>query len=257
MDIDAADKSVADEDYDGPLAPCGNGNIASSGVRMSRECIDTATTSSRPPVEDVRRDTQDHTNNDTRPRTSTVASDKLDETLDDKLVPGAKKFICESCKSHIQEDVLVFVLKDEKAVCSRCALKEGKKKNLRCHSQMMVSAEIDKVLEIRDAKQVAKSVVRVGEYVKKQSYNGVRIANEDFETKCNVDDRDNQEAEVMAPVYARDRGKNHSGKLPRRFGDDSRSLRRHVRRASEPQINRPTFDSNLMVMSVVALSDTM
>jgi len=267
MDIEAIDKTNDDDapsnEYDGPLAPRPreNGNSVRRGVRMSRDCVSSACQSRRESVDKLRRSTEDFTNNDTRTRGSKQVSDEGDEKLDKENSVGANKFRCEGCESYIHEDAMVFILKNEKAVCTSCALKGVKQsKKPRAMSQMLVQAEINEVLEIRDAKQVATSVMRAGDYTKKLSKDGasVRIVN-DFEIKCDHEDADVNENKVMAPVIVpRMRDMNSSGRLPRRLGDDDSSKRREVRRASEPlsQVNRPTFDNRLVTTSVIALSDT-
>jgi len=176
---------------------------------------------------------------------------QVTDELDQKWADAEDKFRCDACNNFIQDNAMVFVLENKKAVCSKCVVGRGKTLNskARSMSQMLLQDGQDEVLRIRDAKQIAQGVVRAGDFTSKRRSLPIRVPNDDLENKSGAED-DGEDHKVQAPVYnARTRRQ-----LPRALGADCTSRRRKVRRASEPlsPIQRPKFDNILMDTGVVS-----
>lgn len=182
-------------------------------------------------------------------RTGTLArgSRQVTEELDQKWADAVDKFKCESCEGFIQDNAMVFVVENQNVMCSKCIYARANTMNpkSRSMSQMMLKQGQNEVMLIRDAKQIAKAVMRAGDFRSKRRSLPITGSNDDSEHKTGPDDW-GEDDKVLAPVYtARTRRQ-----APRTLGSDSTLLRRKVRRASEPLSPiRPKFDNILMETS--------
>jgi len=239
-------------DEAGPMAPRPReeGYLQGRRARISHSCEDGPSTSisKRGSRACSRQNSNEHSSNKAR------ESLKVTDELDQKWAAVEDKFRCEGCEGFIHENEMVFVLEDKKAVCSKCALlmaKATKSSKSRSLSQMLLKQGDDDVLLIRDAKQIAKAVMRAGDFTSKRRSLPLRAVN-DLENKIDLEEEEEgEDSEIMRPVY---NSRGSSGQLPRYLGDDCKSQRRKVRRASEPlsPLQRPKFDNMLIRTSMVS-----
>jgi len=238
-------------DEAGPMAPRPREEGYRQGIRtrISHSCEDGPSTSvsKRGSRAYSRQNSNEHSRNKAR------ESLKVTDELDEKWAAVEDKFRCEGCEGFIHENEMVFVLEDKKAVCSKCAVERAKaKKNSKSRSlsQMLLQQGDNDVLLIRDAKQIAKAVMRAGDFTSKRRSLPVRAGN-DLENKIDLEEQEGEDSEIRRPVY---NSRSSSGQLPRYLGDDNKSQRRKVRRASEPlsPLQRPKFDNMLIRTSMVS-----
>lgn len=179
---------------------------------------------------------------------------KVTEELDLKWAAVEDKFRCDGCKAFIHENAMVFVLEDKKAFCSQCALERAnatKNSKSRSLSQMLLQQGENDVMLIRDAKQIAKAVMRAGDFTSKRRSLPIRRLNDEIKDQSDLEEHEGEDTSIRRPLYD---SSSSSGQLPRYLGDDNTSTRRKVRRASEPlsPLQRPKFD-NIMIQSSNAL----
>jgi len=245
------------KDEAGPLAPRPREDRfpGARGVRasLSYEAGQSASISRGSTDRDVRRNIPDLSG--ARTRTSIQVNDMLDQ----KWADAESKLRCEGCDAVIQDSAMVFVLENKKAVCTKCALKRvhaTKNSKTRSNSELLVKEGENDVLLIRDAKLIAKAVMRAGDFVSKRHSLPLRVSSRDLELdhKSGSEEEKGEDSGIRAPVY---NIRASTGQLPRALGDDTTSRRRKVRRASEPlpPLQRPKFDNVLMQTAMV--SDTL
>jgi len=239
-------------DDTGPLAPCfqDNGGGERKGARISRSYGSYATRSGSLSKRESKEMQAQHGSGDRGAKTR--RSIQVNDELDRKWADAAEKFRCDGCEKFVEDDAMVFVLENKKAVCSKCAVaraNSSKNAKTRSFSQMLLQNGQADLMLIRDAKQIANAVVRAGDFTSKRRSLPMRRPSNEVEGKSGSEDEAEEDV-VRAPVY----NSNSRRQLPRTLGADSKSGRRKVRRASEPlaPIQRPKFDNILMETTVVS-----
>jgi len=238
---------------DAPLAPRPreNGYLRARRARVSHSCEEGPSTSIS---KRGSRDRYSRQNSHERSCNKARDSLKVTEELDQKWAAVEDKFRCDGCKAFIHENAMVFVLEDKNAFCSQCALERAnasKNSKSRSLSQMLLKQGENDVMLIRDAKQIAKAVMRAGDFTRKRRSLPLGRLDDEFDNKSDVEEHEGEDASIRRPVYD---SRPSSGQLPRALGDDNTSQRRKVRRASEPlsPLQRPKFD-NMLIKSSSAL----
>lgn len=238
---------------DAPMAPRPRENgYPGRRTRVSHSCEEGPSTSIS---KRGSRDRYSRQNSHERSCNKARESLKVTEELDQKWAAVEDKFRCDGCRAFIHENAMVFVLEDKKAFCSQCALERANATKIsksRSLSQMLLQQGEDDVMLIRDAKQIAKAVMRAGDFTRsKRRSLPLRRVNDEMDDKSGLDENEGEDASIMRPVY---NSRSSSGQLPRYLGDDNTSTRRKVRRASEPlsPLQRPKFD-NVLIQSSEAL----
>jgi len=249
MDVEFPEENNSSAD-DAPLAPRPRekGYLIGRRARVSHSCEDGPSTSvsKRGSRDRYSRQNSHERSCDNKARESL----KVTEELDQKWAAVEDKFRCDGCKAFIHENAMVFVLEDKKAFCSQCALEKAnvtKATKSRSLSQMLLQQGENDVMLIRDAKQIAKAVMRAGDFTSKRRSLRIKRPNDELDNKSDFQEHEGDDDSIRRPVY---NSRSSSGTLPRVLGDDNTSQRRKVRRASEPlsPLQRPKFD-NMLIQS--------